>query len=85
MRRLLAILVISAGYSAGCAMSTGEYPPTDADYADEAEELLCEDGEELPCCSWSELYVGTCDHNRLVGCGWCLELDGSPGMGPWTW
>ena len=81
MRYLLAVCVLWAG----CAMATGQDTPTDGDLEEDPEAPLCEDGEELPCCSWSDLYIGTCEDGRLVGCGWCLEPDGRPGQGPWTW
>ena len=74
MRYLLVIFAILAG----CAMVIEPDPPTD-------EEPVCNYGEEYPCCSWSDLYIGVCVEDHLVGCGTCLELDGEPGLGPWTW
>lgn len=40
------------------------------------------DNFPVPCCSWTtENYIGTCVDGEVVGCGWCLELDGMPGTG----
>ena len=91
MSRIATVILVAA--LSGCSMAVEVSAPVADDcepYEEECNGLDddCDgvvDDFEVYCCSWSELYVGRCEDGRVVGCGWCLEPDGQPGLGPDSW
>jgi len=93
-------MLIAALLTAGCTLHMGTPGDVDNDFDDALctpSDEVCDgldndcdgvvDDYRLDCCSWSteDAYVGACVDGRVIGCGWCLEPGGQPGMGPESW